>query len=286
CDRVVKTYKTGEWVERAALLKARAAFRGGDLKKADRELTRVRKRFPCTATAREVSDLQFAIGASYIDRGKYTGVRILEEMVENNPYGPRSDEAQFKIGEYYLRKRHHVEAAEAFALVIAQYKDSRYREDAMFLRAREIYLENEGPKRDPLPYEEARVNLTEYLKDYPEGKHATEARGLLEKIETALARKHYLIAEYYRGQGQRRAAQRYYRYVVERYPNSKWTGKALKRLPKEKPAPASEPPKPEVEPKETPTPEPEAPAEPADEAPPTAPEPTDDKPVEDKGEPQ
>jgi len=240
-DHIVKTYKSGPWVERAALLKARAYFKRGDLKQADKELVLIRRRYPGTAIAREMSDLQMAIATAYTKKGKYVGVKILEETVENNPYGSRADEAQFKVGQYHLRKRNYVDAAEAFALVVAQYRDSPYREDAMFLRAKATYLDNEGPRRDPLPYEEARVGLNDYLQSYPQGKYADQARALLVKIETALALKAYLIAEYYRKQRQRRAAERYYRHVVKKYPNSKWASKALRRLPKAERAVLTEP---------------------------------------------
>ena len=240
-DHIVKTYKSGPWVERAALLKARAYFKRGDLKQADKELVLIRRRYPGTAIAREMSDLQMAIASAYTKKGKYAGVKILEETVENNPYGSRADEAQFKVGQYHLRKGHYMDAAEAFALVVAQYGDSPYREDAMFLRARATYLDNEGPRRDPLPYEEARVSLNDYLQSYPQGKYADQAKALLVKIETALALKAYLIAEYYRKQRRRRAAERYYRYVVKKYPNSRWASKALKRLPKAERAALAEP---------------------------------------------
>ena len=248
CDRIVKTYKSGPWVERASLLKARAYFKQGKLKQADKELALIRRRYPGTVIAREMSDLQMAIASAYTKKGKYAGVKILEETVENNPYGSRADEAQFEVGRYHLKKRHYVDAAGAFALVVVQYKDSPYREDAMFLRGKATYLDNEGPRRDPLPYEEARVSLNDYLNSYPQGKYAPQAKALLVKIETTLARKHYLIAEYYRKQRRRRAAGRYYRHVVKNYPNSKWAGKALKRLPKAERMAAAEP-KPETRPK-------------------------------------
>jgi outer membrane protein assembly factor BamD (BamD/ComL family) len=152
---------------------------------------------------------------------------------------------------YYLRRGDYTDAAQAFALVVAHYKDSRYREDAMFLRAKATYLTNEGPPRDPLPYEEAREGLKEYLKNYPTGKNATEAQQLLKNINNALACKQYLIAEFYRKQHHNRAAERYYRSVVRNYPDSTWAQKAQSRLPKGtivEPKPENAP-KPETEPK-------------------------------------
>lgn len=245
CDGIVKTYKSGPWVERACLLKARAWFKQGDVKKADKELRLLRKRFPGATITREISDLQLAIGVFYLKKGKYTGVKILQDMVERNPYGPRADEAQFRIARYYLGKGHYVDAAEAFALVVAQYRNSRYREEAMFLKAKASYLDNEGPRRDPLPYEEARVGLSDYLKAYPTGKRTGEAKRLLGEIDDALARKQYLIAEYYRKQRRYRAAHRYYVSLVRKYPNSKWAQKGRKRLPRVekrvKPRPKAEP---------------------------------------------
>jgi len=232
CDEMIETYKSGPWVEGAMLLKARACFQQKNLKEAERTLLLLRKNFPATTLTSEISDLQMAIGNARLGERSYAGVKTLEEMVENNPYGPRSDEAQFNIATYYFRKGDYADASPAFALVVAHYKDSRYREDAMFLRAKATYLTNEGPARDPLPYEEAREGLKEYLRSYPTGKNAAEAQQLLKNINNTLAYKLYLIAEYYRKQHQNRAAERYYRSVVRNYPDSTWAQKAQSRLPK------------------------------------------------------
>jgi outer membrane protein assembly factor BamD (BamD/ComL family) len=158
-------------------------------------------------------------------------------MVEKNPYGPRADEAQFRIAQYYAGKRHHLDAAQAYALVASQYKDSRFREDALFLKAREYYLLNEGPRRDPLPYEEARAALESYLAEYPQGRFVADAEALKAVIEDALAQKKFLIAEYYRKQRKTGAALRYYRYVVRHYADSTWAAKAKVWLPAEEQAP-------------------------------------------------
>jgi outer membrane assembly lipoprotein YfiO len=154
-------------------------------------------------------------------------------MVEHNPYGPRSDEAQFRIAQYYFGKRNYREASDAYALTAAQYKDSRFYEEALFMRARAMYLSNEGPRRDPLPYVEARAGLKEYLRQFPQGEHVAESSELLVKIADVLAEKQFLIAEYYRRQKRLRAAQRYYRHVLRHYPESSWAEKAKQYLPPE-----------------------------------------------------
>jgi|GEM_PF-3520266 outer membrane assembly lipoprotein YfiO len=232
CNDMVETYKTGPWVERAMLLKARACLAQKNLKEAETTLLLLEKNFPATTLSSEISDVRMAIGNARLADQSYTGVKTLEGMVENDPYGARSDEAQFNIAMYYFKKGDYSDASQSFALVVAHYKDSRYREDAMFLRAKATYLTNDGPPRDPLPYEEARDGLREYLRSYPNGKNAAEAQTLLKKINEALACKLYQIAEYYRGQNQKRAAERYYRSVVRNYPDSTWAAKAQSRLPK------------------------------------------------------
>jgi len=266
CNDLIKRYEAGPWVERATLLKGRAQFRRNDLKAADRTVTAFRKRFPATTLSREVSDLQLAIGTAYLARDKYEGVRILQDMVEQNPYGQRADEAQFRVAQYHLRKGSYREASEAYALVAVQYKDSRYREEALYMRAKTSYLDNRGPKRDPLPLEEAREGLNDYLKAYPAGRHVGAAKKLLAEINDVLAEKKFLIGEYYRKQRRTRAARRYYRHVVKNYPETKWAALARKRVPqpaaapKPKPAPKPEPTsepasKKDVKTTSTPTPE-------------------------------
>ena len=230
-DDVVATYQTGPWVEHAMLLKARAWFRMSDLAAAETQLDLMEKRFPGTTLGAEMSDLRFAIANARIAAGKTSGVKALEKMIETDPYGPRSDEAQFTLAMRYFDRKNWVEAAESFAVILEQYPDSRYREDAMFLRAKASYLDNTGPQRDPLPFEEARQVLLEYLKEFPNGKNAKEASGLLERANNALAQKLFLVGEFYQSGKHPRAAERYYGAVVMKYPKSPWAKRARAQLP-------------------------------------------------------
>jgi len=257
-DEVVATYQTGPWVERAMLLKARAWFRMNDLGPAEQQLASLEKRFPGTTLGGDISDLRLAIGNARIAAGKSAGVRTLENMVETNPYGPRSDEAQFNLAMNALEKKDYGEAAEGFAAVLEQYPDSRFREDALFLRAKASYLDNTGPQRDGLPYEEARQVLLEYLKEYPNGKNVKEAGGLLQRAENALAQKLFLIGEFYRNGKHERAAERYFQAAVTRYPKSPWAKRARAQLPYGWEPPAKPEPEKPVE-TDAPTEEPAAP---------------------------
>jgi len=230
CEGIERVYTDGPWVEKAVLLKARAYFNQGDVKRADRTLTALRKRFPATTLTREMSDLKLAIGIVYVERGKYAGVRILRELIEENPYGPRADEAQYKIGRLYMKRGDHLEAAQAFELLAFTYRDSPYREEALFLKAKMTYLRNEGPERDPLPCREAREGLDFYLRQYPNGRFVDEANKLKTKIADALAHKTYLIADYYKRRRRHLAACKYYDLVVKGYPQSTWAEKAREHL--------------------------------------------------------
>ena len=252
-DDLIATYPSGPWVERAMLLKARAAYRGGDLSGCEKQLDALVRRFPASTVSPEVADLRLAIANTRLGAGKASGARALEGMVESSPYGPRSDEAQYRLGRFYFDKKQYPEAAEAFALILAHYPDSRYREDAVFLQAKATYLDNAGPRRDPLPYEESSMELRDYLKEFPNGKHVKEAEMLLKRAENALAEKLFLIGEFYRKEKKTRAAERYYAAALTKYPKSTWAKRSREHLP----VGWEPPPKPEAEKAEPPEKPPE-----------------------------
>ncbi len=230
-DDLIATYPSGPWVERAMLLKARAAYRAHDLAGCEKQLDALAKRFPASSVSGEAADLRMAIAAERLGAGKAAGAKSLEKMVETNPYGPRSDEAQFEIGKFYLDKKQYVDASEAFSLILAHYPDSRYREDAMFLQAKATFLQNSGPNRDGLPYEMAGQELQDYLKEFPNGKHAKEAEFLIKRAENALAEKLFLTGEFYRREKQTRAAERYYAAALTKYPKTSWAKRSREHMP-------------------------------------------------------
>ncbi len=230
CDKIIKTHKTGIWVEKATLLKARAQSRLGQKSAANDTLDRLLKKFPATSLTKETGDLKMAIGTALLDEGSDEGVRIFENMIEHNPHGPRVDEAQFKVGKYYLKHGYYEDAVDAFDFLIATYKKSRFLEEAVYLQAKASYHVGGGPQRDSIAYREASTGLKQYIRRNPSGKSAKESRKLLKEVNEKLACKKYLIAEYYRGQGHYRAAARYYRYVIKNYADTTWAGKSKKQL--------------------------------------------------------
>jgi outer membrane assembly lipoprotein YfiO len=245
CDRIVKTYQTGPWVERTMLLKARALYKQGDLSGCDKTLVALKKKFPATFLVGEIGELKFAIGSAWLDAGKSAGVKILREVVDEHPYGPRSDEAEFRIGRYLMKEGDYSGAAHEFTLLLGTYRESNYREEAAFLKAKATYLSNQGAQRDVLPYAEGLAGLDAYVKEYPSGKFVDEAKVLREEIELALAEKQYRIGEFYVRRGRPRSAEVYFESVVKQHPGSPWAAKAEKELgslrgkaaPEAKPAP-------------------------------------------------
>ena len=140
------------------------------------------------------------------------------------------------MGDYYLRKKSYMEAADTYNLLIAEYPSSVYIRQARMRAARAYMNMFEGVSKDPVPLIEARERLLEYRQLYQGDSQSSEIEAMLAKIDELQAERDYQIGRFYERTGKKHAGRFYYEQVIERWPRSKWANKAQNKLGKLGPA--------------------------------------------------
>lgn len=97
----------------------------------------------------------------------------------------------FEIAKQYHRTQRYAAAVVAFSNTLADFPDSPYREEALYLKADAAFrlAENSVEEKKPLRLKEAQTACREALSLFPQGKFAKELERIQGKIETALQKK-------------------------------------------------------------------------------------------------
>ena len=157
-------------------------------------------------------------------------IEIFSKVVENSTYGPWAPAAQYKLGLVLKGLLRYYEAEEAFNKVASSYPDSEWVAPAKFQIASCRAAVSRGPEYDQGSAGEAKEKFEEFVREHPDAVLSKEAEINIEKLREKEAASNYNIARFYEKQKAFDAAKVYYNDVINNYPDSQWSGKALERL--------------------------------------------------------
>jgi outer membrane assembly lipoprotein YfiO len=175
----------------------------------------------------DISDSFFGI-KSGLAANKVIG--MLQKVADNAPRSPVAAEADYRIGEIYVRDGKVNEAVVAFREVVENYPTSPQAPEAQF-RIGEILLEeaNEG-NQDQANLNRAKEALQDYLSQFPGHKRNAEARRMISNIGGRDLQNSYDIGVFYEKKGEYSSARYYYEEVVRRTKSGELHDKAQARL--------------------------------------------------------
>jgi outer membrane assembly lipoprotein YfiO len=137
-------------------------------------------------------------GKKQYDDGHYLeAVRVLDAFRTEHPGSDRVDEAIFYLGMAHQKLGEYVLARDEFERLLRDYPQSADREEAQYEEAMSWLAESRRPALDPEPTQSALDAFQTYLKRYPDGSHAGEAKQQIRTCLDRLAVKAYLNAETY-----------------------------------------------------------------------------------------
>jgi len=190
---------------------------------------------------REIAEFEFAIAVEYLKGRKRVflrifyfdaaeeGLTLMRLVAERVPFSLRAQQAIMKMADYYVGAERYDEARQEYAFLLANYKNSKFAEDAEFGIAACLFRMNDGIPYDRDPLIESRDSLKLYLQKYPNGEYVRESVAMSEEITNILARKDLMVAEFYRRRGDTLASKFYYRMTVNGYPETEVTKMARLR---------------------------------------------------------
>lgn len=232
CLRIIKRYNSGGAVEQSYVLLVKTRSALNELKAAERNVAAFRKKFPKSRFSSLMADAEMDILERRARRGNRKTLRRLENLVESNPYGPRTDRAQLLVGHIHISRREYAEARDAYEVMLRAYPASRYQLEAEFGKGKATYLANTGIMRDAGLYAEAAEILKGVLEVDPDFAGRAEVERYLKEIHDRLAERQFRVARYYERQHRVASAVVYYRDVTRRFKDTRWAAKAQKQLKK------------------------------------------------------
>ncbi|MBG80490.1 MAG: hypothetical protein CMJ39_07270 [Phycisphaerae bacterium] len=240
------------WLERngettltpdAYLLKGDALVAMGDYYEALYDYEYVIRRYPASPTFTLALARELEIASLYANgmRRKIFGLRIgsgvdeAEEIFiriqERSPGSQLAEQAGIELADMYFRQRRMELAADMYAIFIEKYPRSPFVEKS---QRRLIYANIatfKGPQFDIVGLREAKRELQDLIAMRPAEAERIGAQALINRITESEATKILTTAQWYNRVGDPIAAEFYIRNLVERFPRSAATVRALQQIP-------------------------------------------------------
>jgi len=213
----------------------------GNLYAAYQAYQRVVDKYPFSERIPQIIEREYKIAEAFMsgEKRKAMGVplpvenpaiEIFTKVIDNSTYGPLAPAAQYKLGLVLKGLMRYYEAEDAFNKVISNYPDSEWAAPSKFQIASCEAAVSRGPEYDQGSAGEAKEKFEAFVKEHPDAVLSTEAEKNIEELNEKEAASNYNIARFYEKQKAFEAARIYYQEVIDKYPNSPWSAKAMERL--------------------------------------------------------
>jgi len=198
--------------------------------------------YPSTARFNEILERMAQIGNYFLSGKKRKlggaallpardkAVEIFQAIVEDGPFSPQGELAQYKLGLAHLVLGEYEQAVSAFEQLIERYPNSPLVDDARFQIAQASLKGTFRPGYDQHATDQAIEELDSFVKEYPSSDLSPDAIDKLQVLRERRAEHEFQVAQYYERRKQLASAVLYYQAVVEQYADTSWAPKATERL--------------------------------------------------------
>lgn len=199
-------------------------------------------KYPFSERSAEIIQNQYDIGVALLEdpkRGNFmdavTGndievLDIFRKVIKNAPYGELAAPSQYKIALYLSEKRMYQEARDEFEMVINDYPETQWAEAANYQIAMLDAKRSTGAQYDQQITETAIDELKEFSIKYPDAALSENAKNQVAELRAKEAESKIVVAEFYEKQKNYKAADIYYKKVLDQYNDTRWAAHALKRI--------------------------------------------------------
>lgn len=240
--RLLKAYPNSEFAPESEYYTGLCLEKQEKYYEAFQAYQKVIETYPYSERVDQVIEKQYNIGKIFYEghKSKILGMAIVPsvdkaievfgKVVENSAYGKYADSAQYYTGLSYKKMQQYKEAIEAFQKLLDEYPQSKLAEDAKF-QIGQCYMESAPkPAYDQLNTEESIKEFKELLSSSPQTEKSGEADKILDRLEEQKAESVFSTAKFYEKIGKFKSAQIYYKQIVDDYPKTSWSIKAVEQL--------------------------------------------------------
>lgn len=263
--------------DRGLMLAARALFLSGDRIKAFYYCDELLDTFPESPYYQPALELQYQIADEYLKgyKRKFLGIPVIDaedeaiEMLfrlqQRSPGSQLAERALLRTADYFYADGQYDLAGDAYAAYARSYPRSPELSRVRLRQAWSYLAQFRDAKFDATPVIDARAQLTDLMASNPQLAEEENIGALVDRIDSSLAEKLNVTANYYRRAGKPASAAYLYEQVLKTYPNTPEAERAraaLERLPASAREPVAPPQAPQLPPGEDAAPSTAAPASP------------------------
>jgi outer membrane assembly lipoprotein YfiO len=240
-EKIIKYYKRSETASEAQYYIGRCYEELNNPLHAFESYQKVIEDYPFTDRTNEIIERQFNIGDNLYkgEKTKLMGVQykampeqiidVYKKVVANGPYSKYAPIAQFRIGELYKKIEFYEEARVAFQKIVENYPDSELATEAKFQLALCASLASGKSGYDQSLAAQASEEFEEFARENPDSELVKKAREEKKQLTEKRADSYFKIAQFYERVGKYESAAIYYNKILEEFPDSAISSKALER---------------------------------------------------------
>lgn len=258
----LRTHKASPIRDRGIYLLGQANFQYGDRISAFYNFDEVLDYYPDSRYFYPSLERQYEIADQYLKgyKRRFLGLPLMDANTEATemlyriqqraPGSPLAEKALLRVADFYYSRAEYDLAGDAYAAYIRSYPRSPLIPRVRLRQAFSALAQFRGIRFDSTPVIDARQQLLDLARAHPQLAEEENVAALIERIDTALAQKLLVTADFYRRTHKPVASAYYYRYLMRQYPDSPEAQQAsalIKRLPPQ----ALQAPEPEVVPPTT-----------------------------------
>jgi outer membrane assembly lipoprotein YfiO len=157
-------------------------------------------------------------------------IEMLFRIQQRSPGSPLAEKALKRSADYYYADGQYDLAVDAYQAFVERYRRSPQVPEARLKKAFALLAQFTGTKFDATPVINAKAELEAFAQDYPDIAREQNVSSVIDRIDSALARKGVQTADFYVRTHRPRAAGVHLRDVIDNYPNTSEADRARQRL--------------------------------------------------------
>lgn len=228
----IEKYPDSPEMPAALFLLAEVERAQGNYHKAFEQYEAVLDQYPGTREWSLALGREYRIAEEYLEgrRRKFLGlpiidatpdaVEILLRIHERNPESELAQRALLRLADYYFYTHAWLDAEATYQVLLEGYPRGRHRRYALRRSAESAMNRYYGPAFDDTPLLDARARFEAYRDAAGEPAERAKVAAILDDIEAKRAEKALAVARFYRRTGRKAGALRYYREVIEHWPDA------------------------------------------------------------------
>lgn len=182
---------------------------------ADKALAKRAKRYDCSG--------KIARAVARFHKKRYNDVKTILDQLKIHCSGHSSmDTALYYLGKADLKTKHPIQASLEFEVLLQDFPNSPFREEAHYLLGICSYEEALSFERDQSKTRDAVRDFADFIDLYPQSSFTDSAKHYLSVCRERLVKKEIMNARFYEKIDKHEAAIVYYRIIIDEFPQSSY----------------------------------------------------------------